>query len=138
VTRAANGHSSLSDVAKGAAEDLVDLVSAQIRLARLEVSAELRRTLKRVARIALLMPPLVVGYAFGMAALASWLTGMWGRTLALAAVGAVQIVGAGAGILWSMAALARTRVLERAAGDLADDVRRTIAAVSVQKRPSDG
>jgi uncharacterized membrane protein YqjE len=138
VTREPNGHSSLGDVARGAAEDLLDLVTAQIRLARLEVSAELRRALKRVIRIALLMPPLVVGYAFAMAALASWLTGRWGRTSALAAVAALQIAVAGTGILWSLVALARTRVLERAGADMAVDVQRTIAAVSGRTRPSDG
>jgi uncharacterized membrane protein YqjE len=138
VTRAPNGHSSLGDVAKGAAEDLVDLVSAQIRLARLELSAEVRRTLKRIARIALLVPPLVVGYAFGMAALASWLGGLWGRTLALAAVGGVQIVAAVIGIFWSLAALRRERVTERAGAELVEGVRLTVAAVSASKKPADG
>ena len=69
---------SLMDVAKHAAEDLLDLLAAQIKLARLELSADLREGLKRILRIALFIPPLVIGYAFGMAAIASWLAGHWG------------------------------------------------------------
>jgi len=132
------GPASLGDVAKGAAEDLLDLIAAQIRLARLELSTELHRALKRIVRIALFLPPLVVGYAFGMAALASWLGGHWGRSAALAAVAAIQILVAGAGLLWSLSALGRSRGLERATADIADGVQRTLVAVSAHPRPSDG
>ena len=57
-------------VATETAEELADLFAAQIKLAHLELSLDLRLALKRVARIALFIPPLVVGYAFAMAALA--------------------------------------------------------------------
>jgi predicted alpha/beta-fold hydrolase len=107
-------------------------------LARLEVSADLREALRRLARVALFVPPLVVGYAFGMAALASWLGGHWGRPAALASVAALQIVVAGSGILWSLSALGRARILERSGAEMADSVQRTIAAVSGRPGSSDG
>jgi uncharacterized membrane protein YqjE len=124
----------LGAVARDAAEDLVDLVSAQIRLARLEVSADLRQALKRLARLALFLPPLVVGYAFAMAALASWLGTRWGHPIALGAVAALQLVVAGVGILWSLSALRRARLLDRPGAELAEGVQRTLAAVTVRAR----
>jgi uncharacterized membrane protein YqjE len=112
-------------------------VSAQIRLARLEVSADLGQHLTRVARLALFVPPLVVGYAFAMAALAALLGAYWPRPVALASVAAVQLVVAGLGVAWSVAALRRAQPLERAAAEMADGARRTLAVVAAQTRPSD-
>jgi len=137
VPRRPTGRKSFGDVAKGAAEDLLDLVAAQVQLARLEVTAEVRRTLKRGLRLALFLPPLLVGYAFAMAALASWLGAYWGQLAALGAVAALQIVVAGIGIPLSLAPLRPTRVLERAGTDIAEGVLRTIAAVSDHRSPSD-
>jgi hypothetical protein len=128
--------SSLADVAKDAAEDLLELVTAQIKLARLEVSVDLRRALKRMVGVALFIPPLVIGYAFGMAAVASWLGAYWGRPLALAAVAALQIIPAVGGILWSLALLRRTRVLGRAGAEMSQGVQRTLAVVTRPLGPS--
>ena len=129
---------SLVDVAKNAAEDLLDLLAAQIKLARLELSADLREALKRIMGVALFIPPLVIGYAFGMAAIASWLGEIWGRTAALASVAALQIGAASIGIFWSVSALKRVRILGRASTDIADSMQRTIEAVSDGARSSDG
>jgi hypothetical protein len=110
-TPGANGSrrlSSLGDVAKGAAEDALDLLTAQLKLERLELSADLRRGLQGVLRISLLVPPLVVGYAFAMAALASWLGRFWSRPLALASVATLQLVPATLGLLLAVKALTRT------------------------------
>jgi uncharacterized membrane protein YqjE len=125
------------DVAKGAAEDLLDLFTAEIKLARLELSGDLHQALKRVARVALFIPPLIVGYGFAMAALASWLGDFWGRPKALASVAALQIVVAGLGLLWSIAALRRTRVLEKTSAEVTDGVRRALGAVSPATRSLD-
>jgi uncharacterized membrane protein YqjE len=129
---------SLVDVAKVAAEDLLDLFTAQIKLARLELAADLREALKRFVWVALFIPPLLVGYAFGMAAIASWLAEYWGRPVALASVAALQIVAAGTGIVWSLSALGRARILKRASTEMAETVQRTIAAVSDPARSSNG
>ena len=83
------------------------------------------------------MPPLVVGYAFAMAALAALLGTYWPRPVALASVGALQLVVAGLGIAWSLTALRRAQPLERAAAEVADGARRTLAMVTAPTRPSD-
>jgi hypothetical protein len=129
--------SSLVEAAKNAAEDLVDLVTAQVKLARLELTSDLHKIFKRSLRVVLFLPPLLVGYAFGMAAAASWLSRYWGWPLALAAVAAIQIVVGGIGVYRSVAALARVRVLERAGTEAADTVQRTLAAVSAAEISAD-
>lgn len=127
----------MSGAARDAAEDLVDLVSAQIRLARLEVSADLGHSARRVARVALFLPALAGGYVFAMAALASWLGTYLQRPVALAAVAGLQLIVAGLGIPWSLAALRKVRPMERAVSEVTDGARRTLAAVSAARRPSD-
>ena len=124
------------EVATETAEELADLFAAQIKLAHLELSLDLRLALKRVARIALFVPPLVVGYAFAMAALASFLTGYCGRLVALASVGALQIAVAGIGLQRTLSALRRTPILERTGADMTGTVQRTMAALSDRTRSS--
>lgn len=123
-------------VATDTAEQLADLFAAQIKLAHLELSLDLRLALKRVARIALFIPPLVVGYAFAMAALSSFLATYCGRLAALGSVAGLQIVVAGIGLRRTLSALRRTPILERTGADLAGNVARTRAALSDRTRSS--
>jgi hypothetical protein len=132
---APNRPRSLGEVAQGAAEDALHLLAAQLKLVRLEVSADVRRGLEGAVRIALLLPPLVLGYAFAMAALVSWLGRYWGRPAALAAVAALQIVPATIGVVHTLAALRRSRHLAPAAPEVADGFRRTLAAVPTAPGP---
>jgi uncharacterized membrane protein YqjE len=127
----------LTDLAKTATEELLALFELQLRLARLELGVDLRRALTRAGRVALLIPPLVVGYAFAMAALASWLGRYWSRPAALAAIAALQIIPAGLGILWSVSALGRTQLLERTRAEVTSGVRRTVGALSEPARRLD-
>src|SRR3954452_6201819 len=113
------GPRSLGEVAQVAAEDALTLLAAQIKLARLEVSADLRRGLQGGVRVALFVPPLVVGYVFAMMALASWLSGPWGRPAALASVAALQILPAAIGIVWALAALRRRPAVSRSGAEIA-------------------
>ena len=115
---------SLAAVAKDAAGDLLDLVGAQIRLVRAELSVELRSSLTKILRVAVFAPVLVVGYAFGMAALAAVLAPRWGWPLSLLAVGGVQVVAAAGGGLWALRRLARVRLLHRTAEEVSETVRR--------------
>jgi len=124
-------------VATDTAEELADLFAAQIKLARLELSLDLRLALKRVARIALFVPPLVVGYAFAMAALSSFLATYWGRLAALGSVAGLQLAVAGIGLQRTLSALRRTSILERTSADVTGSVQRTMAALSGRTRSTD-
>ena len=118
-------------------EDLADLLAAQIKLAHLELSVDLRLAWGRVARIALFIPPIVVGYAFAMAALASFLATYCGRVAALGSIAALQIAIGGIGLQRTLAALRRTPILERSGADVRSGVQATIAALSDRTRSSD-
>ncbi len=125
---------SLGDVAQVAVEDALHLLASQIKLVRLEAGADLRRGLAGGVRIALFLPPLVLGYAFAMVALAWWLGRYWGRPAALAAVAAVQILPAGIGLLRALGTLGRAAAL---APSDADGERRTLAPVAQAPRLAD-
>lgn len=118
-------------------EELADLLAAQIKLAHLELSVDLRLALKRAARIALFIPPIVVGYACAMAALASFLAAYCGRLAALGSIAALQMAIGGVGLHRALAALRRTPVLERTGADVTDGLQRTMAALSDKTRSSD-
>jgi hypothetical protein len=124
-------------VATETAEGLADLLAAQIKLAHLELSHDLRLALKRVARIALFIPPLIVGYAFAMAALSSFLVTYCGRPVALGSVAGLQLAIAGIGLQRTLSALRRTPILERTSADMTGSVQRTMAALSDRTRSSD-
>ena len=120
----------LGEVARAVADEALGLLAAQIKLARLEISGDLRRGLRGVVRIAIFVPPLVVGYAFAMAALASWLGGYCGRSAALTSVAVLQLLPAAVGVSRAVAAFVRDRGLARTGTEIAAQLRRTLAAVS--------
>ena len=125
------------EVATETIEELADLLAAQIKLAHLELSVDLRLALRRVARIALFIPPVIVGYAFAMAALASFLATYWGRPGALGSIAGLQIAIGGIGLQRTLAALRRTPILERTGADVTNGVQATRAALSDRTRSSD-
>ena len=121
-------------LATDTAQELADLFAAQIKLAHLELSLDLRLALKRVTRIALFIPPLVVGYAFAMAALSSFLATYCGRLVALGSVAGLQLAIAGIGLQRTLSALRRTPILERTSAEVTGTVQRTMAALSDRTR----
>jgi uncharacterized membrane protein YqjE len=129
-----DGSHSLASVAKDAAADLLDLVGAQIRLVRAELSAEVRASASRLARVAVFAPVVIIGYAFGMAAAAAALAPIWGWPLALLALAGLQLVVGTAGVLWALRRLTQVRLLHRTADEVAETVRR----IEATARPANG
>ena len=113
-----------------AVQGVAELLAAELKLARLELSVDLRLVLKRAALVALFALPLIVGYAFAMAALASFLATCWGRFAALGSVAALQLAVAGIGLQRSLSALRRTALLERTGADVTRSVQQTGAALA--------
>lgn len=128
-----DGSHSLAAVAKDAASDLLDLVGAQIRLVRAELSAEVRASVSRIARVAAFAPLVLIGYAFGMAAGAAALAPYWGWPLALLAVAGLQVAVGAVGVFWAIRRLTQVRLLHRSAEEVAETVRRIEST-----RPSPG
>lgn len=124
------------EAATKTAEGLTDLFVAQIKLARLELSLDLRSVVRRLAWIALFLPLLIVGYVFAMVALSSFLTPHCGRIAAVGAVAGLQLAVAGVGLQRALSALRRTSILQRTSADLTVSVERTMAALSDGTRSS--
>ncbi len=122
-------------MATGAFEELADLLVAHVKLAQLELSADLQLALGRMARLALFVVPLIVGYAFAMAALAACLATYCGRAGALGLIAALQVAVGGVGLHRTLAALRRTSILQRTSTELTSDAHQAMAALSSHREP---
>jgi len=99
--RAVAPRAPLTEIVKDTATDLVTLVTAEVKLARLELLAGVRHAMGRAAWIAIGAVPLVTAYLLAVAALAFWLRGIWGWPGGLAATAVSQAVIGGA-VLWTL------------------------------------
>jgi hypothetical protein len=91
----------LLEVVRSTADDLVSLMTAEVKLARLEVAAGLRHAVDRAGWMAAGLTALLVGYLVAVAALATWLSTLWGWPGALAVTALSQGILGGC-ILWAM------------------------------------
>lgn len=84
-------------------ESFVDLVGAQVRLAKTELAIDSKTYVTRGAQLILFAPLLVVGYIFACAALAAVLAPAVGWAAALGIVGATNLlVGCiGCAVMWT-------------------------------------
>jgi len=87
---AARGEPGLADIVKSTAADVVHLATAELRLARLEVTEGIRNQAGRVALLAAGAVPLLAAYLLGVAALVTWVRPLFGTAGALAAVALSQ------------------------------------------------
>jgi hypothetical protein len=119
---------------RATAEDLVELVTAQVKLARLELLGDARVLAGRVARFAVFVPLVVLGYGFLAAAGASALAAYVGLPWALALVGAVNVAAGAGGMVRAMRALRRVRLLEHSR----EEIDRSLARVGPVTRSPAG
>lgn len=100
------------------ADGLGTLVSQHLQLARVELADDARVIGSLLARIALFVPFVVVGYALlnaaAAVALARWIPG----ELALLALGAVNLLGGGLGLYRAARQLRSRPILDRSLGEL--------------------
>jgi hypothetical protein len=91
----------LSEIVKATATDLVTLVTAEVKLARLELLAGIRHAMGRAAWVAIGAVPLITAYLLAVVALAAWLRTVWGWAGGLAATAVAQAIIGGA-VLWTL------------------------------------
>lgn len=106
----------LTEIVKETATDLVTLVTAEVKLARLELLAGIRHTMGRAAWIAIGAVPLITAYLLGVAALAAWLRTVWGWAGGLAATAVAQAIIGGA-VLWTLPCSTPATPASRPPGD---------------------
>jgi hypothetical protein len=115
------------------AEDLVELVTAQVKLVRLELLADARELGSRVTRIAIYVPIIVIGYAFLVAGGAWALASRIGLLWALLAVGALHLGVGVLGLVRALRSVREVKVLDRSREELERGARRLAPVV----RPPD-
>ena len=91
----------LTEIVKETASDVVTLVTAEVKLARLELLAGVRHAMGRATWVAIAAVPLVTAYVLAVAALAVWLRTIWGWAGGLAATAVAQAIIGGA-VLWTL------------------------------------
>jgi uncharacterized membrane protein YqjE len=130
MSTARDSKGDIADRLRETVEDLVELVTAQLRLTRMELQGDARAVGGRVARLAIYVPLLVLGYGF-LAAAGAWaLAARIGLPWALAAVGTIHVIAGG----WGVARVARSfrqiRVLDRSHDELERSLQRVAPAVT--------
>ncbi|HEY5284368.1 MAG TPA: phage holin family protein [Polyangia bacterium] len=117
-----NGERDKADGVVGLARETADalgrLTIQHLRLARLEIKADLRAMGLQAGLIAVLAALATVGYGLTMAGLAAMLGGAVAVGTPLLILGIVHVVGAGAGILIAVSRLRRMRLMNATAGEV--------------------
>jgi hypothetical protein len=126
-----NGERDKADGVVGLTRETADalgrLTVQHLRLARLEIKADLRAMGLQAALIALLAGLGTVGYGLTMAGLALFLDGGLKGGIPLLIIGSVHLLGAGAGILIALARLRRLRLMNATA----DEVNQSLAPLGI-------
>ena len=126
-----NGERDKADGVVGLARETADalgqLTVQHLRLARLEIKADLRTMGLRAGLIAVLAALATVGYGLTMAGLAIILDGGSKGGIPLLAIGIVHVVGAGVGILVVVYRLRRLRLMNATA----DEVNQSLAPLGL-------
>jgi hypothetical protein len=102
------------------------LVTQHLSLARLELMDDAREMGTDVAYITAFVPFVLVGYAFLCAALSVFLATWLGWAGSLAAVGAINLVGGGLGIVRAVARLKAHRLMD----DTTEELNRSVAVLA--------
>jgi len=98
------------------------LVSQHLTLARMELAEDAKAMGVDVARIAVFVPFVLVGYLFVCGALAAALASWLGWAGALAVVGAVNLVGGGIGIMGAISRLKARQMMDNSSQELSKSV----------------
>jgi len=128
-----DGKTDIADRLRATAEDLVELVSAQVKLVRLELLGDARTLGGRLAYLAVFAPLLVLGYGFLAAGGTYALARPLGWPAALSLVGVVQVVAGGLGVWRVSRRLRQVRVMGRSREELERSLDRVAAT-----RPATG
>jgi hypothetical protein len=114
-------------LARETADALGQLTVQHLRLARLEIKADLRTMGLQAGLIAVLVALAIVGYGLTMAGLAVILGGGTAGGIPLLIIGIVHVVAAGLGILIAVVRLRRVRLMNASA----DEANRSLAPLGL-------
>jgi len=119
--------SDIADRIRATAEDLVELVTAQVKLVRLELLGDARALGRRLTRLAIFIPLVILGYAFVAAAGAWALATKLGLIWSLLLFGGVHL-GVGIwGLVRAGRSLGEVKVLDRSREEMERSIERVAA-----------
>lgn len=121
---------SVSSLARNTLESLVDLVGAQIRLAKTELALDARKAATKAGAISLFLPMVLVGYVMLCFALAALLAQVMPTAGALAIVGGLQVLVGVGGTFLMVQRLRRLEALDRTKESVDESVSQVGAAMS--------
>jgi hypothetical protein len=131
-----DGRTEIAERLRETAEDLMELVAAQVKLMRLELVGDVRSLGTRLVRVAIFLPLAAVGYAFLVGAGAYALGKRIGFGWSLALIGAVHLAAGAWGLVRATRTLRQVRMLDRSREELERSLK-TVAPASIAAVPSD-
>ncbi|HXJ23214.1 MAG TPA: phage holin family protein [Polyangia bacterium] len=108
------------------ADGLGQLVADHIKLARLELAADMRSYGQGVAMLAIAGVVLLLGYAFAWLAVALTLARLWGAPIAFGAVAALHLIAGAIAVSTALKRMKGTRIMR----DSAHEVSRSVDALT--------
>jgi hypothetical protein len=111
------------------AEDLVELVTAQVKLVRLELLADARELGARLTRVAIFVPIALIGYGFVAGAAAWALAGRIGLGWSLLSIGVLHLSAGAWGVARAVRAIRDVKVLDRSREEIERGARRLGPAI---------
>jgi uncharacterized membrane protein YqjE len=124
ATNARNGETPLLALVKEVIDGLGILLTGHVRLARVELAADVASASRRVALVSLLSAVTLLGYALACIAASLALARWVPAPLAFLAVGGAHLVGAGLGLAWLL-----SRAPASLLGASASELNRTVSTL---------
>jgi hypothetical protein len=126
MASARDGKSEIAERLRATAEDLMELVTAQVKLMRLELVGDARNLGARAVRVAMFLAVAVIGYGFAAAAGAWALGTLIGPGWSFALFGLVHAALGGWGLARTARAFRQVKMLDRSR----DELERSLKAVA--------
>jgi hypothetical protein len=131
-----DGKTDIADRLRATAEDLVELVAAQVKLVRLELLADARVLGGRIGRLTAFVPLVVLGCGFVGAAIAAALAPLIGLPWALGLVGVVQVGIGTVGVVRVSRSLRNVRLLDHSREELERTVKLDVRPLPPGESPA--
>jgi len=125
-----DGKSEIAEKLRATAEDLMELVAAQVKLMRLELVGDARVLGGRLVRVAIFLPFAVLGYAFLAGAGAYALGTRIGFGWSFAVLGLLHGGVGAAGLIHAARAFRQVRMLDRSREELDRSLKSVVPALA--------
>ncbi|MCG5053997.1 MAG: phage holin family protein [Myxococcales bacterium] len=121
---------SVAALARSSFESLVDLLSAQIKMAKVEMARDARLVLRRALTVSVCLPLIFAGCLALSAAVVALLMRVMPAAAALAVVGGLEVLLGVFGTLVMITRMRRTEALDRTKGEVNRSVEEVGSALS--------